>query len=168
MIIVLNILIAVLMTWFSQHSYPGLSTSGLATILLFAAWYVVLWLFSFFYNKRAFYKAPKIGALILFYIKELFVASLWVAYDVLTPRDHMKPAIVAIPLEAKTDLEITLLANFITLTPGTLSIDVSKDRKTLFIHIVYLEDGDTDKMRAEIKNGFEKRILEITRNPVDA
>lgn len=165
MIILLNILIAVLMTWFSQQSYPGLPSSGLGTLLVFVIWYIALWLISFFYNKRAFQKAPQIGILILFYIKELIIASVRVAYDVLTPREHMQPAVVAIPLEAKTDLEITLLANFITLTPGTLSIDVSKDRKTLFIHIVYLEAGDTDTMRKEIKNGFEKKILAITRNP---
>lgn len=164
MIILLNILIAVFLTWFSQQSYSSLPNTGFGTIALFAVWYTALWLFSFFYNKAAFYKAPKIGVLILFYLKELFVASLWVAYDVLTPKDHMRPAVIAIPLEAETDLEITLLANFITLTPGTLSIDISKDRKTLFIHNVYLESDDMDKVRKQIKNGFEKKILAITRN----
>jgi len=76
----------------------------------------------------------------------------------------MVPAVVAVPLDAETDFEITLLANFITLTPGTLSIDVSKDRKTLYVHEVYVEGGDTDKVRNQIKNGFEKKILKITRS----
>jgi len=163
MIILLNILIAVLMTWFVQTIYPTLPESGFITLSLFAGWCVILWLFSFFYNPSTFYKTLKIGVFISFYLKELFVASLRVAYDVLTPRDHMQPAVIAIPLEAKTDLEITLLTNFITLTPGTLSIDVSQDRKTLYIHEVYVKHGDVGQVRKQIKEGFEKKILDITR-----
>jgi len=164
MVILLNILIAALMTWFTQEVYSGISNSGFITILLFIAWNTVLWLLTFFYNKKVYYRIPIIGTLILFYLKELFVASLRVAYEVLTPADHMVPAVVAVPLDAETDFEITLLANFITLTPGTLSIDVSKDRKTLYVHEVYVEGGDTDKVRNQIKNGFEKKILKITRS----
>lgn len=151
------------MTWFTQAIYTNFPDSGLWIILLFLAWNFVFWLFSFFYSREAFYKTPKVLFLILFYLKQLFIASLRVAYDVITPKDHMHPAVIAIPLEAKTDLEITLLANFITLTPGTLSIDVSEDRKTLFIHEVYVENGDTEKIKRAIKEGFEKRILKITR-----
>ena len=73
----------------------------------------------------------------------------------------MKPGIVAIPLDAKTDLEITFLANLITLTPGTLSLDCSEDRKTLYIHSMYIDD--LEKFRAEIKNTLEKRLLEVMR-----
>ncbi len=163
MVILLNILIATLMTWFTQAVYPGIPTTGFMTLLLFAAWNTILWLLMFFYNEAAFYKVRQIGALVLFYLKELVAASLRVAYEVLTPQDHMLPAVVAIPLEAKTDLEITLLANFITLTPGTLSIDVSKDRKTLYIHGVYVKAGDIEKVKKQIKDGFEKKILKITR-----
>lgn len=163
MIIILNILLAWLMTWFTQSVYSVIPKSGLITLSLFVGWNVVLWLFSFFYNKAAFYKSPKVVALIAFYLKELVVASLRVAYDVLTPQKHMRPAVIAIPLDVKTDLEITLLANFITLTPGTLSIDVSKDRKTLYIHEVYVKSGDREKVRKHIKEGFEKKILSITR-----
>jgi multicomponent Na+:H+ antiporter subunit E len=156
------------MTWFTEAIYPGIPATGFTIILIFSGWHVILWLFSYFYNKKAFYQTPKIGALILFYLKELIVASIRVAYDVLTPKYHMHPAVVAIPLEAKTDLEITLLANFITLTPGTLSIDVSKDRKTLYIHEVYVKAGDIDKVKKQIKDGFEKKILRITRSQSQA
>jgi len=164
MIILLNILIAVLMTWFIRAAYSDIPEGGFITLLIFVAWNVILWLFSFAYNQSSFYKTLKIGVLILFYLKELFVASLRVAYDVLTPENHMQPAVIAIPLEAKTDLEITLLTNFITLTPGTLSIDVSQDRKTLYIHEVYVKSGDVEQVRTLIKEGFEKKILDITRN----
>lgn len=151
------------MTWFIRAAYPATPGGGFITLCIFAAWNIVLWLFSFFYNKTAFYRLPKIGALILFYLKELLIASLRVAYDVLTPKNHMQPAIVAVPLDVETDLEITLLANFITLTPGTLSIDISSDRKTLYIHEVYVKSGDVEHVRKQIKEGFEKKILDITR-----
>lgn len=164
MIIIFNILLSVLMTWFTSAIYPTIPATGMWMIMLFSGWNVVFWLFSFFYNKRAFYKLPKIGGLILFFLKELTTASIKVAYDVLTPKDYMQPAIVAIPLDAKSDLEITLLANFITLTPGTLSIDVSDDRKTLYIHEVYVKSENLEQIRNSIKDGFEKKILKITRS----
>lgn len=97
----------------------------------------------------------------LFFLWELLLANLRVAYDVLTPRDHMKPRVIAIPLEARTDAEITALAYVISLTPGTLSLDVSTDKRTLFIHALYAPDAD--KLRHEIKQGFEKRLLELMR-----
>jgi len=164
MTIVLNILMAILMTWFTRSVYPDIPDTGFMTLVVFTAWNTSLWLLMFFYNEAAFYKSRQIGILVLFYLKELVVASLRVAYEVLTSRHHMQPAVVAIPLDAKTDLEITLLANFITLTPGTLSIDVSEDRKTLYVHEVYVKAGDLDRVRKQIKGGFERKILKITRS----
>lgn len=164
MVIFVNILISIMLTWFTQSIYPELPDTGLAILLHVLIWNVLLWLFTFFHSKRAFYKTPRIVVLIFFFLKELVTASLRVAYEVLTPTDHMHPAVIAIPLEAQTDLEITLLANFITLTPGTLSIDVSQDRKTLYVHGVYVPDGDVEKVKEEIKGGFEAKILKITRS----
>lgn len=106
-------------------------------------------------------KAWKVVGLFLFFIKELIVANLRVAYDVLTPGYRMRPGILAVPLDARTDLEITLLANLITLTPGTLSLDVSHDRRTLYIHAMYADDPEAVKL--SIKHGFERRILEVLR-----
>ncbi len=164
MTILLNILLAVLMTWFTDAIYPDIPDTGMMMLIVFAGWNVVFWLFSFFYNKSAFYNLPRIGGLVLFFLKELLFASLKVAYDVLTPTHYMQPAIIAIPLDAKTDWEITLLANFITLTPGTLSVDVSRDRKTLYIHEVFVKAGDVERVKRSIKEGFEKKILKITRS----
>lgn len=65
------------------------------------------------------------------------------------------------PIEAKTDLEITLLANLITLTPGTLTLDVAPDRKSLYVHAMFVDDPE--QIRAEIKNGMERRLLEVMR-----
>ena len=97
----------------------------------------------------------------LFFTKELIVSSFRVAKDVIKPLPLMRPGIIGIPLDAETDLEITMLANLITLTPGTLSLDVSPDRKTLYIHAMYVENADD--LRKEIKEGMERRLLELLR-----
>jgi multicomponent Na+:H+ antiporter subunit E len=73
----------------------------------------------------------------------------------------MNPGIIAFPLDAKSDLEITLFANLLTLTPGTLSLDVSSDKKILYVHALYVKDADS--FRSELKNGLEKRLLEVLR-----
>jgi multisubunit Na+/H+ antiporter MnhE subunit len=116
-----------------------------------------------FYSKEHFRKVPKIGSLLIYFIKELVVASIKVAYDVVTPKFIMKPAVIAFPLDAESDLEITILASLISLTPGTLSLDVTDDRKILYVHAMYIRNGNLEELKQEIKNGFERRILEITR-----
>jgi len=108
-----------------------------------------------------FHRIPKIIGFFFFFLYEMLKANLQVAYDVITPNYFMKPGIVKFPLSAKTDLEITFLANCISLTPGTLIIAVSDDRKAIYIHVMYLEDRD--KFVEEVKQGLEKRILEILR-----
>lgn len=96
-----------------------------------------------------------------FYLAELWRANMRVAYDVVTPAHHMRPGIVAVPLDARTDVEITLLANLLTMTPGTLSMDVSDDRRTLFVHGMFVDDPAS--FRAEVKDGFERRVLDLLR-----
>jgi multicomponent Na+:H+ antiporter subunit E len=106
-------------------------------------------------------KVRQVIGLVFFFLWELLLANLRVAYDVLTPRHRMVPGVIAIPLEARSDSEITILSNLITLTPGTLSLDVSADRKVLYIHAMYIDDPES--VRQKIKNGFERRILEVLR-----
>jgi len=162
-VFIFNIVFTLIFTFFTVEVYPDIPESAFWTILIFLGWFFISWLFSFFYDKQYFIKIPRLISLIVYYLKELFVASIKVAYDIITPKDYMNPAVIALPLDASTDLEITLLANLITLTPGTLSIDVSNDRKTLYIHEVYVKEQDLEAKKEEIKNGFEKRILKITR-----
>lgn len=96
---------------------------------------------------------------IFFFLWELLVASVRVAGWVLKPRLDMKPAVVRVPLDVTRDVEITLLANLITLTPGTLSLDVSPDKKSLFVHVFDVEDRD--HFVRGIKHGFEQRVKEV-------
>ena len=94
-----------------------------------------------------------------YFVWELILSNLRVASDVIRPRMRMRPGIVAIPLDVRSDAEITWLANLITLTPGTLSLDVSHDRKVLYIHA--MDIADAEQLRREIKSGFERRVMEV-------
>jgi multicomponent Na+:H+ antiporter subunit E len=96
-----------------------------------------------------------------FFLWEIVLANLRVAYDVLTPRHHMRPGIIALPLDVISDVEITLLANLIALTPGSLSLDVSADHKVLYIHAMYIDD--VEALQRRIKSSLERRVLEVTR-----
>ncbi len=143
----------------------GLDMRGNAAVSL-GVWtgcYAALWLLSFLYNKKHFQRVPRLVSLVLFFLKELVVANLRVAYEVITPPLYMKPGVIALPLDARTDLEITLLANMISLTPGTLSLEVAEDRSYLYVHAIHVEPEATEALKQSIKEGFERRILAITR-----
>ena len=66
---------------------------------------------------------------------------------------------VAVPLILKSKSAIVLLANLITLTPGTLSLDISTDQSVLFIHTVYLEDSK--QFEQQLLTGYERRLKEL-------
>lgn len=105
----------------------------------------------------------------LFYSVKLFVMFLWdltassvsVARAVLSPRDICRPRLVTVPLDVTTDTQITLVANFISLTPGTLSIDVSPDRRTLLVHDLLAGDDSAGTIES-VRSGIEARVLKAT------
>jgi multicomponent Na+:H+ antiporter subunit E len=97
--------------------------------------------------------------LALYFVSALVSSGVRVSILALTPRLKLRPAIVAYPLTLPRDSQITLLANLITLTPGTLSLDVSDDRKWLHIHCLDLADAEAKI--DEIAGGFETRIMEL-------
>ena len=128
----------------------------------FIVGYFALWLTKPLYGQtRYFERLPKVIGLISFFAKELLVSNLRVLWDVITPKHISRPGIIGIPLDARTDAEIMLVANLISLTPGTLSLDLSEDRKILYIHVMFLED--IDRTRQDIKHGIERRVLEVMR-----
>lgn len=92
------------------------------------------------------------------FFKELTLSAIKVAVMVLRPNMRLRPGIFAYPLTITRDFEITLLANLITLTPGTLSVDVSDDRKMLYVHALSCHDPAAE--RRAISSGFERRIRE--------
>ncbi len=132
-------------------------------LLVFFGSYFILWLASFIYDRSHFVKVPRAVGLTLYFFKELIIASLVVAWDVITPRLNVESGVIALPLEAKTNFEITTLASLISLTPGTLSLDVSEDKSVLYVHAVYIKHGDVEGLKRQIKDGFERKLLAITR-----
>lgn len=87
------------------------------------------------------------------------LSALRVAWLVVQPKLRLRPAIIAYPLTVTTDAQITLLANMITLTPGTLSVDVSADRRILYIHAI--DVADREALVGDIAVGFETRVLGV-------
>jgi multicomponent Na+:H+ antiporter subunit E len=106
----------------------------------------------------------KVGQLVrffTFFASEMVVANVQIARLVLKPRLEIQPGIVAVLLDARTSLEITLVANLITLTPGTLSLEVSPDRRVLYVHGMDVRDGK--EFARKVKAGLEARALEVVR-----
>jgi multicomponent Na+:H+ antiporter subunit E len=100
-------------------------------------------------------------SLVLLFLRELILSALKVALLVVSPKPRLRPGIIAYPLTLTGDAEITLFANMITLTPGTLSVDVSDDKRTLFIHAIDIESRE--KLIGDIAAGFETKVLQVFR-----
>ncbi|MGG4550886.1 Na+/H+ antiporter subunit E [Paenibacillus humicus] len=154
--ILLNFLIAVIWMFLNNNwSASGLIVGymiGLALIGLFGRF----WSQGFYMRKV--WAMIKLLAL---FIKELFKSSFVVIGQVLSPKLNIRPGIFAYKTELTGDWEVTILANLITLTPGTLTLDVSREGSTLYIHAMDIDD--VDKLCSDIRSTFEKAILEVTR-----
>lgn len=151
-----NVLLAAVWTMITGNFTPANATFG------FALGFIVLILAGPVIGSTDYLARTRaVISLVLYFFRELLLSNLRMAYDVVRPRLDMRPGVIAVPIDAVTDLEITLLANLITLTPGSLSLDVSDDRQTLYIHA--MDMADADGLRAKLKLGFERRILAVTR-----
>jgi multicomponent Na+:H+ antiporter subunit E len=104
-------------------------------------------------------RVHRVLGLMTYFLWELVRANLRLALDVATPQYHMTPGIIAVPLDATRDGEILLLSMLINTTPGSVALDVSPDRKLLYVHVMYMTTPD--EARAEIKTGFERRVLGV-------
>jgi multicomponent Na+:H+ antiporter subunit E len=104
-------------------------------------------------------KVGRLFSLAAFFAREMLVANVRVAADVLRPREAIHPAVVAIPLDITTDAEILLLSTLINITPGSVTIDLSEDRRTLYVHVMHIKSAD--QSRREIKDGFERRVKRV-------
>jgi multicomponent Na+:H+ antiporter subunit E len=123
--------------------------------------YAALWLFVRLTGRRSAYvqKLPLFFSFLVYYAWELLKSNAVILYEISTPGLRIRPGVIGIPIRARTDLEITILANLITMTPGTLSLDISPDRRTLYIHAMYIHDPDV--LRKDIQENLERRVLEL-------
>ena len=152
--LLLNVLLALAWAALSGQLTPENLLAG------FVLGYLLLWLARRALGSTGYVaQVPKVILFIGYFLVELFKANVRVAWEVLTPNLNMRPAIVAIPLDLRRDFAITLLAQLITLTPGTLSLDVSSDKRVLYVHSMYV--SDVEAFRREIKDGFERRVKEL-------
>ena len=88
-----------------------------------------------------------------------FLSSIFVARIAFTPNPKNRPGIVALPLRLKSDGAITALAHMLTLTPGAVPIDITPDKKEIFIHCLDLNDLDSVRQSKEL---FEDLIMGVT------
>lgn len=151
----LNLLLAV--AWAAltgQFTLPGLAIG-------FAVGFAALWIIQPLFENRGggyFLRVWRWIKLLVLFHYELVVSSVQVAWDVLTPRHRARPGIITMPLKAKGEAEVLLVTNLISLTPGTLSLDVTEDCNTLVIHAMFADDPDA--IVAQITNGMERWVRE--------
>ena len=154
--LVLNLVLALVWASFIGQITPGKLTVG------FIFGYLLMWWQRRLVGRTTYFeKVPQTISFILFFIWDLIVSNLRVARDVLAWKRDSRPGIVAVPLDIRSDFEITLLATLLALTPGTFAMDISNDRKTMYVHAMFITDPDVT--RRNIKEGLERRIMELFR-----
>ena len=153
----INILLAFL--WASFQAFRPLDV-----LTGFALGYGIIWLTRAWLGEdaaRYVWRIPRFLFFLGYYLVELFSSTLVVVRALFQSQSALRPGIVGYPLEARTELEIVLLNNLLVLTPGTLGVALSEDQRTLYIH--FLDVPDAELVRQRIRNGLEKRLLEVLR-----
>lgn len=101
------------------------------------------------------------------YTKEFTLANLYVTLDVLRPRRRMKmsPAIIAVPAASESDAEWTMISSLITLTPGTLTLTISRAHRILYVHGMFVDSRES--LVAEIQEMEDRMLKAMRRHPGD-
>ncbi len=107
-------------------------------------------------------RAVAFASFIVILAREICLATWAVVKLVLGPMDRLRSGFVAMPLEADTDLEVTVFANSITLTPGTITVHVDPDRNLLVMHAIDVGD-DPQELCSATKRVLEANVLRWTR-----
>ena len=109
---------------------------------------------------RLLLKLYYIVTFILFYLSMLIKANLIIAYDILTPSLSINPSFIKVPLTLKSDFGMLLFSNLLSMTPGSLSIDITDDKKTMLVHVLYKSTEDNMLKEFEVMQDKIKRITE--------
>lgn len=96
---------------------------------------------------------------LLFYFSEMVKANLQLARDILSPNMKIKPGIVRVNIGEKTDNQILVIFNLITMTPGSMCMELSENKKTIYVHGLYVDDSN--KFEAEIQHGLVRKVMEV-------
>lgn len=153
----MNLLLALL--WAALQAFRPLDMVGGFVISYALIWLTRDWLGE---NARRYTRrVPVFLGFLIYYFRELLTSTVGVIQDLFSDQSTLKPGIIALPLDATTDLEIVLLNNLLIFTPGTLGVHLSEDRAILYVHILNVPDADD--ARHKIKNGLERRLLEVMR-----
>lgn len=104
-------------------------------------------------------RLKRILSLLGYLFWQILIANFRITMDVLSFKFRMRPGVIQVPLDIKTDIEILLLAAMINITPGSVALDVSDDRSTMCVHVMNIRTPDD--ARREIKEGFERRVIEL-------
>lgn len=154
--ILLNVFIAFVWMFLSN------SFSAATFIIGYILGLVMLFMLRRFFSTRFYMeRVVAVAKLLLLFLKELIVSNIAVLRVILKPKMDIRPAIFELETKLTEDWEITLLSMLITLTPGTVVINISEDRTKLYVHTLDLED--VDNAVNSIRNTFEKAIMEVSR-----
>jgi multicomponent Na+:H+ antiporter subunit E len=138
------------------------SFDGASFLIGYLIGLLIIFILRRFFHSR-FYLIPLfvIVKLVFIFLKELLLSNIAVVKVVLNRSLDIRPGIFALPTELEKDWEVTILSLLITLTPGTLVLDVSEDGRTLYIHA--LDVPDVKEAIKAIKESFEKTIMEVSK-----
>lgn len=104
-------------------------------------------------------KPLKMVAFLGLLLGDIIVSNMVVAKQLLGPPERLRPGFITIPLDLEAALPITLLASTISLTPGTVSIEITEDRKALHVHALHVKSET--QLIDRIKHRYEKPLKEI-------
>lgn len=123
--------------------------------------FIVFCLRRFFQKPFYLFTFLALGKLLLIFIYELLISSLFVIKHIVRPKVNIKPGIFRVETDLEGDLEITLLSLLICLTPGSVVMEVTPDGKTLFVHALHIPESKPSVLKS--KAVFEKAIKDVTR-----
>jgi multicomponent Na+:H+ antiporter subunit E len=110
---------------------------------------------------------PSVVGFVLVFLREVVIANFDVAYRVLAPGDRLQPEVILVPLRVETDLGITTIANSITITPGTLTLDHDPEGNALYVHVIDGRDPHAIVDPIRTWEDYALGIFEEPRSPGD-
>jgi multicomponent Na+:H+ antiporter subunit E len=110
-------------------------------------------------DRKYFVILPKLVYFFLFLVWKLILSNISTVKESLYSKSRLEPGIVKVPLTLKDEFHIVTLANLVSLTPGTMVMDISDDMKVMYVHVMHLEDKD--KFIRELKEDFENKLIEL-------